>query len=499
MFLPQQYVALSDQWVLHANKNANILYKLSLSDSKYFTLNGLGGISLSLLDGSATFAQTAEQISELFSFPSLENCEDYLRSLFKKLNNSEKVILFSDYPISTTNRYHSQDYIVRKENYEIPRRLNSPIRLLIYPTGKCTTNCIYCYADLENLRKFPDLDLNQWRKIFDDAKSLNIRSIDVTGGDLFARRDAADFVCEMMTYGFLFFLSTKSYISASDARKIADAGFKTPVCGVQRDIQLSIDSVEEQITQRLMNVEGYVQRIEETAVNLIKAGIIPKIKCVGSTINYKTLDQLVLRFKELGVVDFNIVKYDASFYRHREEYLLTGDQEDYVREKMNRVAEDNRDILITGNLTTNLNFFAPEEVTVIHDDPVLIPDPGAPVGARKRLLEKTGCSAGRTTLGILPNGKACLCEQMHATEPFIFGDLTQQSILEIWNSPSVNQICFPEREQFGNSPCAACPDFDLCVLVKGHCFRDNYFGRNPDAEKGNLFRQPSSCYLLEKV
>lgn len=483
------YVGLADNFDLFSNGDSNILYKISLSDSKYFNLNGLAGVTTSLLDGSRTFAETANLVQELFSFPERAAAEKFLEELVTHFNVNEDVVLFAPKPFGTENRFNPKDFVLPDSLYKQSRRFRKPIRLLIYPTGKCQTNCVYCYADLENLRKRKDMDLQQWEKIFKEAQSLGIVCIDISGGDLFARDDAADFVCKMIEYGFLFYLSTKCFISAGDALKIAQAGFTKPLRGVQRDIQLSIDTTDETIAKELVRAERYVERMMNTAKNLIAAGILPKVKAVVSSRNADGLLDLINQFSALGVKEFNLVKYDDSFYRHDEALNITKEKELEIREAMGNLAFGRKNLLLTGNLTKNLVFDA--QGNMLDEDKLVMP-------AADKITEITGCSAGRTTLGITPDGQATLCEQMHMVEPFVFGDFKTQSILEIWNHTALTDICFPDKEKFKSSVCYSCPEFDSCVYVKGQCFRDNYFGRNPDEEKGNLFRQPNSCMLLKE-
>jgi radical SAM protein with 4Fe4S-binding SPASM domain len=491
------YVALSNSWILYSNNNSNVLYKLSLFDAKYFILSGIGGVTLSLLNGGIKYCNLIKIVHYLFSYPSIEAVEQYLTNLFIRLNKDEDIILFSKDIIKTTNSYNPEKFIVSKNIFVLPNRLKSPIRLLIYPTGNCTTNCIYCYADLENLRKFKDMSLEQWTKIFAEAKKLGIICVDITGGDLFARKDSVDFICKLIEYEFLFFLSTKSYISAKDAEKIVIAGFKNKVFGVEREFQLSIDHTYESITKLMVNADDYADRIEKTALNLIDVGIIPIIKSVITPFNFKNLEEMILRFKKLGIIEFNLAKYENSFYRHKDLYSLTVEQEIYVHEMIEKLASENEDIIITGNFVKNIKVSIENQNDLYKENNKEKLDSIQNSNILQRTIEEvTGCTAGRTTLGILPNGQACLCEKMRMIEPFVFGDLTTQSIVEVWNSKELKQICFPSRKMFTNTLCESCKDFEECVLTKGQCFRDNYFGRNPDLEKGNIYRQTSCCYKL---
>lgn len=498
LFPYNNYIHLSDQWILYPNQTSNILYKISLLESKHFVIDGRDGVILSLLNEELqTYQEFIVLIADLFSFPSFSSAEKYLHALFVTFNKDEDVIVNSSTKIAVRNNYNPDDFIIEKNTFLYPERMKTPIRLLIFPTGKCTTDCIYCYADLKNLRKRKDMSIEQWRIIFEQARELGIKTIDISGGDIFARNDAVEFICELIKYDFLFFLSTKSYISASQAKAISDAGFNKPIHGVRREIQLSVDCSDDKISKILVRRDNYVERMKETAVNLINAGIKPRIKSVITSINTEHVKDVIQIFNEIGITEFQISKYDASLYRHKEKFELTPERENYINSAIKEIVSAYPDIIIEGNLVPPIQ----------QDELLQIPqtinndgDTSSTETARteKSIFQSVGCSAGRTTLGITPDGQACLCEQMKMEEPYAFGDFKKQSILELWNSPELKQICFPKKDNFLNTPCYDCDLFEECVIINGQCFRDNYFGRNPDKKKGNLFHQTNNCFKRQQ-
>lgn len=70
------------------------------------------------------------------------------------------------------------------------------------------------------------------------------------------------------------------------------------------------------------------------------------------------------------------------------------------------------------------------------------------------------CSANYSNMMVLPDGKVTICEQLYWNPRYIIGDLTQQSITDVWNSPRALELAFPKREQFReSSPCKHCKLF----------------------------------------
>jgi radical SAM protein with 4Fe4S-binding SPASM domain len=108
-----------------------------------------------------------------------------------------------------------------------------------------------------------------------------------------------------------------------------------------------------------------------------------------------------------------------------------------------------------------------------------------------RWSTRAGCSAGRTNLGIAPNGRAVLCEQMPLIEPYFVGDLAKQSISEVWNSDELATFVYPPQERFVGTACFTCEDFAYCVHELGYCFRDALFAFN------RLHAPPPTCPRID--
>jgi radical SAM protein with 4Fe4S-binding SPASM domain len=105
----------------------------------------------------------------------------------------------------------------------------------------------------------------------------------------------------------------------------------------------------------------------------------------------------------------------------------------------------------------------------------------------ERWESRASCSAGRTTLGIAPDGSAVLCEQIPLDAKYFVGDLKRQSIMEVWNSPELLGFIYSAREKFDGTPCHVCTDFNNCIHETGHCFRDALFAY------GRIHHPPPNC------
>ena len=470
MLHDHDFPALHPEWVLRNDGRKVILYLMSNSEARYQILDPWTAVVVPFLDGQHTVTELTEIIRYVGSLPSTNQARSLLEGVVEDLNVGVEKIAMTDKPALWRVDYDPSDFIISPDNFASERRLAVPFTLLVYFSGWCQANCIYCYADLANMRRLEHLSLQQWLRIACEARELDIRIIQFTGGDTLGRPYSIDFVTHLIELRFLFLLSTKCYVSLADARRLVDAGFNEPVNSVHRDFQVSIDSPDPTVADCLVGCKGYLERATETVGNLIEAGIPARVKAVVTPFNYRQIRGQVETFAALGVRGLMFSLYARSHYRHDDSLFMSDEMKAETADVLSAIVEERPELTIEGDATRSV----PDS----QDDPRQ---------KEKKWAARSGCSAGRTNLGIAPDGRAVLCEQMPLTEPYFVGDLTEQSILEVWNSPKLLDFIHPPRERFVGTPCYNCADFDHCVHDMGHCFRDSFFAY------GKLHHPPPNC------
>ena len=80
------------------------------------------------------------------------------------------------------------------------------------------------------------------------------------------------------------------------------------------------------------------------------------------------------------------------------------------------------------------------------------------------------CSSGRTQIVIAPDGKVVTCAQSPQEGEFVCGDVTKQSIMEVWNSEALKKWYEPPRDEFQGTVCYDCDGFQPCIHGMGHCW-----------------------------
>jgi radical SAM protein with 4Fe4S-binding SPASM domain len=485
----EQFIALRPEFVLKIDGAQPILYPLDHRGITIMFLSPWEGLALALLDGTRTHGRNQALYRGVFPASadegSLVDFDNVLASLDQRVRGApstsslgvEGLYTVSDHPIEEAVRYDPRDFIVdpaditrRRADPRTRGRLETPLAIATVFTHHCFTNCLYCYAERPRVAEMP---LERWRDILDEMVEMGIMIALPDNGDTLARADGLRFLEMLLERDFYFFLSTKAPFSMDDVRRLVDAGIGRSVRGRERQIQLSYDAVDEKISAKLLGLaRPRVEQNTQTFLNFRKLGLTPRIKAVVTGLNVDQMLPLVEHFYPLGARQFSFVRYARTFHRHQDDLFLRPRHGEIIRRQLETLAERYPDI----NLDEDLAYGAvssPQELTQAE---------------RQRLWDRrSGCGGGWSTLGVAANGDVFLCEQMTLRDPYIVGDAKVQSLREIWDSDRLRSFIFPEREQFADTVCATCPNFETCMWEQGRCYRDAFYSY------GSIFQPPPLC------
>ncbi|MFC2101201.1 radical SAM protein, partial [Bacteroidota bacterium] len=389
--------------------------------------------------------------------------------------------IYSENPILMNKKYKIEDFIIDEEKYiedfnnsKLKLRLNTPIAIVAVFTNKCSTNCIYCYAPK---KKTKEMSLDKWGSIIQEMKELNIERIILDNGDIGFREDKIDFLELLLKHDMIFSISTKGYFSDYEVSRLIDNGYcKLINNSIKRNVQLSIDAIDDDILSFMTKNINFKSEIIETYKNFYKRGIIPKIKAVLTPYNIKQIPKIVDFFYDIGARKFEFVKYMRSFYRHNDNLFLSNDHIKIIDNHINNIIIKYPEIEIHCDIRTKQLYF---------------PDID-PNNKLELWKNRSGCSGGWTTLGIAADGSAFLCEQAPLIEDFIVGNLKENSIKEIWDSDRLKKFIFTDKNKFSGTVCYECHEFEECHWSIGYCYRDSYFSY------GTKYDAPPMCPMQSK-
>lgn len=246
------------------------------------------------------------------------------------------------------------------------------------------------------------------------------------------------------------------------------SGFLKKPRGPPNQMQLSIDSVRPKIAEYMTGVHGFLKRVTRSAQICNQYGLNPRVKCVLTSINYKEMKNIIEYFLPYGVKKFQFVLYGLSYYKPRPDLLLNREQKKWIKDfYMDRI----------------LPFYKGFQILMQEDE---FGD-YSPEKKKELWSMRARCTGGYSAITILPTGKAVICEQMPQTTEFIVGDYKNGGLMGLWNDPKLKKFLFPSKEQFIDSACGECEDFDACVNNAGFCFRDALFAYD------TVFQAPPRC------
>lgn len=341
--------------------------------------------------------------------------------------------------------YRPEMFLYASIDLDTFRLFNAPLDVTFMVNNKCLTNCIYCYANKNHICK--SLDFYKVEKIIDEAERLEVRNFSVDGGEFFIYPYWKELLQVLKSHKFVpYLVSTKYPISEDDIEYFSK--FNVP-------LQISLDSYNPLILDKMLGrIPLYAERMAKTLQCIDKYcsfqiatiltsynGTIDNMEDMLSHIRqYKNIKKWNIRvaFKSLYVSN------DFTQIQLRREVIPV--IQEWVSKKQQEVPFE-----LTFTLGREVNFFQTKD------------------GSQN--FKGNRCSANSTHMFILPDGKVTICEQLYWNERFIIGDLTEQSISEVWKSSKALRLANLQAIDYSKeSACKSCLMLSSCNSALNKCF-----------------------------
>ena len=441
-------------------------------DSSFIqTISPLHACIFAYWDGKRSYEDTLTAIQqdlkidrqalENFLRPCVENDERIL--LNPQKTNEDKArhwvprhfIIKSENGSRRNDLYPPEQFIVPKKDWNLDyQRARFPHRLHLMLTNRCMTDCLYCYADKTHLVDQP-LATERWLDIIQEAHENGCLSIDVGGGEVFLYPGIEPILKTLFSLGYNPYLSTKIPLGEAKIESLKAAGM--------RELQVSIDSWDGKTMEQMLKVTPtYFGQLKESLKLLEKHNINVKVKSVITRYNDsveqvgRLLDSLTSYHNITGI---SIAPGEHSLYKGAEgflDYRTTLEQWEKIEEAVARLRSEYR-----GSCSISCQAVSSsEEYTASVDDKC------------RNYLQRARCTGNVTALFILPDGKAGICEELYWNPRFLLGDLSTQSIREVWESEKAVGLYELSQKDFRNkSTCSFCPQFTSCHQGNGVCWK----------------------------
>ena len=360
-------------------------------------------------------------------------------------------LLTSSKEKSTGDIYTADDFCY--SDIFIPKRPSIPLSINFMITTKCCTNCIYCYADRN--RK-DDLSSQDILKVLDEAHELGLINLALSGGDIFAFPDWKKVIQKVSQYRFSSFLSTKVPLSREDVFFLKDEGVKY--------LQISLDAVTPDVLVDMLKVKSdYAHKMKLMLQYCNEAGLKVNIRTVLTKYNANEMEMNNLYSFLNTLSNINSWTFTPAFY--------SAFKDDYQQYRASDEA-----LITVYNLTMSLS--ASAHFSIVHNkmdgqNYILQLYPTVEEFVKNNKI----CNANSYSMAILSNGDVTACEMLYDNPNFVFGNVRDQSLYELWNSPvalkmySYRQDMIKKKE---NNKCASCRVYSDCKLNVGKriCYVD---------------------------
>ncbi len=466
MFLKKEYI-LNPAYTIRADEKRIILYKadvdpgLRVDVSDVLTvLHPLYASILSLFDGTKpletivrdlvnTMKLTKEEVLKIIA-PLINNENDVQFEINGFSFYLPKKIIVGKEPRIPIRKFSMEDFLIHRDELDLTSwRLYRPLDAILMLNTSCLTDCIYCYAN-RDIKYNSRFTLGRIKEVIQEARTIGMRSIDVTGGEFFLYPGWQELLEELLKNGFFPYISTKIPLDLTTLKTLKQMGMYR--------IQISIDSVIPQEVQQVLNVKkDYLPKIQQTLRDLDRLGFEIYTNSQITNLNYKHIEDLLefllgldnIRRISVGAAGFSL--YKNNYY----DYAISLASFQRIESMINQIKED-----LPEHISLNLSEYR-QSSDYLNDD------------QNVEFKKRARCSGNFFAFFVLPDGRVTICEELYNHPSLILGDLTRQSIMDMWNSAEAKGLYKLSKDQLKKeNPCSVCDDFVSCRQRRGVCWKE---------------------------
>ncbi len=326
-------------------------------------------------------------------------------------------------------------------------RAHVPYNLAYVMTRRCVRNCLYCYADAGTQLPLEKDRLPRARvmDIISEAGRLGVSMLSMSGGDPFACPETKDYMLHALENGVIPWVSTKALVNAHTANELGRAGL--PI------VQVSIDSIDPDIQDRLCGVAGSLEDLKKTIRHFALADVDVYTNSVVTSANIEGIPRLVNWLLENGAACCLLTPYTNSAGRH-DDSLFPGSAE---WGRLRSWEEESDPVRVQLRYTKGVASSGDVD--------------SGETGATEDGTARSRCTAGREGFAFSWNGDVSPCERLVSSQigEAVVGTLAEQSIEEVWNSPKLERLAVPSRSDCAGTACEECEEFEECLKSGGRC------------------------------
>ncbi len=434
--------------------------RINSSDVLVF-LHPLYATILAVFDGKNSFGKIIKDLSAVLKLSE----EETLKLVAPLINNEEEIqfefdgfsfflppnIIIEKEPGIEFREFQLKDFLIPKGELDLVSwRLYRPLDGIFMLNASCVTNCIYCYAKRIKWNN-SCFTLQRIKEVIREARAIGMRSLDLTGGEVFLYPNWPEILEELLQNGFNPYISTKIPLDLDTLKLLKGIGINR--------IQISIDSIIPEEVRQILGVDNnYYPRLLQTLKDLDRLGFTIYTNSQITNQNYERIEKLLdflLELDNIGRISIGAAGYSLYNGKKYYDYAISLESFQKIEHLLNRFSENAPDHLI-------LNISGYSQESGYKKDSQNI-----------EFKKRARCSGNFYAFFVLPDGRVTICEELYDHPAFLIGDLTKQSIMEMWSSEEARGLYKLSKNRIREeSPCFTCEEFNVCRQKKGVCWKE---------------------------
>ncbi len=299
-----------------------------------------------------------------------------------------------------------------------------PMWLVLELTYRCPLKCVWCNNPLDfNNYADKELSTEEWKRVLHEGRELGALQLGFSGGEPMLRDDLEELVEEADRLGYYTNLITSGVgLTQSRLSALKRAGLK--------QIQLSIQSAERALTDRLVGTRAHDLKLE-VAKRIKDEGFPMVLNVPVFRQNIDQVEEILAMAEEIGVdyLEFANIQYYNWALLNRDALLPTREQLERAEQAVARARQR-----LDGRMT--IYFVIPDYFET----------------------RPKACMNGWGTihLTIAPDGAALPCQEVRVIEGLEFPTVREHSLQWLWEESPLFQKF--RGDEWMSEPCRTCDE-----------------------------------------
>lgn len=306
-----------------------------------------------------------------------------------------------------------------------------PTTLLAELTHRCPLHCPYCSNPLDLVRTRSELETDDWKRVFTEARELGVLQLGLSGGEPLVRRDLEVLIAHARDTGLYTTLVTSALgLTRERTARLKDAGLD--------HVQISFQDSGRELAEQIAGTRSWDAK-HAAAAWVKELGFAFTVNVVLHRANLDHLEEIIDMAASIGAdrIELANTQYYGWAVENRAALMPTRVQVERSAEIVDRAVEKHR-----GGM---------QIIYVLPDYYSEFPKP---------------CQGGWGSCYIVvaPDGRALPCHAASQITSLTFDNVREHSLAWIWEESSAFQAF--RGDTWMRAPCRTCPrkhiDFGGC-------------------------------------